>query len=525
MPIFAPGAFTTNSSLPRDRQSRAVDLGCVALLLLLAAIILVLRNDAVPMQIWDESRTANNAFEMVHNGHWLVTYFNGAPDHWATKPPLFIWFVSLLLGAGLPPLLALRLPSMIAATATVLLVFFFCRYFLEDRLAGLIAALTLLAAPVFVGWHAGRTGDLDSFVTLFVLVYTLAFWAYLDAQGRDRTRWMAVSGLGVALAVLTKGVGGVLALPGLLFYAILRRRLVKVLTDPRLWLALLGIAILWGGYYDLREHFDHGYLTAVLKNDFTGRYIAVNEEHRGGPLFYFWVLATKYQPGCVLLPLALIPLFRADRRRRSVTLICLLTAGVLFAVLTQSRTKIFWYITPATPLLALATSLGLSDGLAWLRTRRQTLPIILRPPVAYAAVAALFCAAILATVYYYQIGVERKLAGVYMGGRYGPFLEQVRHSGMTKDLLVVDYGVDEANGASDDPNNGQNTGYSPEADFYAKLEDIRGMQVQVTVPGAGLPVGSWIATCDPRSSAWLAAHYKVSLAMQSDAWCKLLHVP
>ncbi len=259
------------------RHGRAADLGCVALLLLVAAVILLLRNSAVPMQLWDESRNANNALEMSRNGNLLVTYFQGAPDHWNTKPPLLIWFMVLLLRVGLPPLLAVRLPSIMAATATVLLVWVFCRNCLRDRLAGLIAGLTLLAAPLFVGWHSGRTGDFDSFVTFFTLVYALAFWGYSEAQGRTRTQWMAVAGLAVVLSVLTKGVGGVLALPGLLLYTIFRGRLVKVLLDGRLWLTLLGIALICGGYYGLREHFDPGYLHAVSQNELAGRYLAVNE--------------------------------------------------------------------------------------------------------------------------------------------------------------------------------------------------------------------------------------------------------
>jgi 4-amino-4-deoxy-L-arabinose transferase-like glycosyltransferase len=306
----------------RLREGRVVDLGCVALLLLLAALILLVRNGAVPMLIWDESRNANNALEMSRNGHLLVTYFNGQADHWNTKPPLLIWFMALFLRLGFPPLLAVRLPSIIAATATVLLVFFFCRNYLRDRLAGLLAALTLLAAPFFVGWHGARTGDYDSAVTFLTLVYTLSFWSYVDAQGRTRTRWIAVAGLAVALSVLTKGVGGVLALPGLLVYAIFRRQLVKVLLDVRLWLTVLAIVLICGGYYGLREHFDHGYLHAVWTNEFTGRYLAVNEDHRGGPLYYLSTLAVRFEPGFALLPFAVIPFFRPDRRRRSLTLLC-----------------------------------------------------------------------------------------------------------------------------------------------------------------------------------------------------------
>jgi 4-amino-4-deoxy-L-arabinose transferase-like glycosyltransferase len=516
MGIFAPQPVS--SAVPVARQSRSADLGCVALLLFIAFAILLLRNTAVPMQIWDESRNANNALEMSRNGHLLVTYFHARPDHWNTKPPLLIWCMDLFLHFGLPPLLAVRLPSILAATTTVLLVFFFCRNRLRDRFAGLIAGLTLLSAPLFVGWHAGRTADFDSFVTLFTLVYALAFWQYFEAQGRARTQWIAVAGLAVALSVLTKGVGGVLALPGLFLYAIFRGRLLKLLLDWRLWLTLLGIAVICGGYYDLRDHFDPGYLHAVWINEFTGRYLTVNEDHQGGPLYYFATLVMKFEPGLFLLPLAVIPFFQKDRRRRSVVLLCLLISGALFAVLTKSQTKIFWYFTPATPFLALAVGIGISDGVAWLRAREQKQRVFLGPRAAYAVVVAIYGIALLGAVYYYQIGVERKLEQQYLGGRYGPLLDQVRQQGLTRHIVILDYGEHKIVVGD---TSGDFVNYRPEALFYSLVEASRGMQVEVGSPEPALAPGSWIATCDPRSYAWLSNHYQVTVALHPNRWCEV----
>ncbi len=514
MPLY--GTRTDTAQLHEQRRLDVTDAGWVALLLLLAAAVFLVRYDAVPMLLWDESRTANNAFEMTRNGHLLVTYFNGAPDRWVTKPPLLIWLVALGLRAGLPPLLALRLPSGIAATTIVLLVFFFCRNLLQDRLAGLIAGFTLLTGPLFVGWHAGRTGDYDIFVALFTLTYTLSFWRYLETQGSTRTRWILVAGLSVFLAVLTKGVGGVLALPGLLLYVVARREFVRTFLDRRLWLSLASVSILCGTYYGLREHLDPGYVHAVWINDFASRYLVVNEGHKGGPFYYVQVLFERFEPGFILLLLSVIPLWQSVGRRRSAALICLFTAGFLFAVLTTSKTKNFWYLVPATPLLALVTGVGLSSGVAWLRTRRQNLPVIFHPRSACAALGVIFTIGACVTVYYYQVGVERKLSTTNMEGRYGPLLEQVRRSGLTRPLVILDYGIGEVG-----PEANTEPYYSPEADFYAKIENSRGMQVQVAVPGKKLEPETWIATCDPRSHAWVSARYDVAVVLQPDPWCRL----
>ena len=67
-------------------------------LLALWAGVLVERYDAVPLQLWDESRNANNALELALSARglsgWRAPTFGGAPDHWNTKPPLLIWLMA-----------------------------------------------------------------------------------------------------------------------------------------------------------------------------------------------------------------------------------------------------------------------------------------------------------------------------------------------------------------------------------------------------------------------------------------------
>ncbi len=291
------------------KNRHAADVGCVLLLLLIAAAVMLMRNNALPMQLWDESRNANNALEMSRNGNIIVTYFNGAPDRWNTKPPLLIWFMALLLRMGMPPLLAVRLPSIVAATASVLLVWAFCRNYLNDRLAGLFAGLTLLSAPLFVGWHAGRTGDFDAFVTFFTLLYTLAYWNYLESEGGERLRSSVLVGIAISLSILTKGVGGVLALPDCWS----TRLLVANYSDPARPISLAFPVCncnCVSGYFGLREHLDPGYLRAVWINDVAGRYVAVNPVDHGGPLFYIQVLASKFEPASYCFPSPSLPCFK-----------------------------------------------------------------------------------------------------------------------------------------------------------------------------------------------------------------------
>jgi 4-amino-4-deoxy-L-arabinose transferase-like glycosyltransferase len=482
------------------RRQRIADLACCLLLIVFAWLIIFLHNSAEPMHIWDESRVANIAYEMAYNGHWIVAHFNGAPDHWSTKPPLYAWCVALLLRLGLAPLMALRLPSMLAGLATILLAFMLCRYRLQDRLAGIACGLILLCSDIFVGWHGARTGDRDSFLALFVFVYVIAFGEYLEAEGRQRTRWIEVAGIALALSLMSKGAAGVFAVPGLLLYAAIQRRFLTMLRDRRFWIAASCSLLLCGAWYGVREALDPGYLQAVWHNEIGGRYLTTLEGHTENWFFYLWILEKKYKLGFLLLPLAAITFSGSNQRRRSVALLCLLTAAVILTILSGSQTKIQWYITPAAPLLALATSIGLSEVLVWLRGLRDARLSAFAVKTAAVLLIAVFAAGLARTVFYYQVVLQRGLAELYMGGRYGPFLEEIRKSGLTKQVMIVDSGADHTGVDLYGPMDH----YNPEAIFFARVENRQGMQVSVSNPGAALVprgLGGDMRSADARLAA------------------------
>src|ERR1700722_19532584 len=124
--ISLAGSFRVQSiRQPRasrpELSSRVASLCGVAVL---AGLGLFLACDIAgrPIALWDESRLAVNALEMSQRGFGLVTTYGFQPDLWNTKPPLLIW-----LEAGSMHLFgasewALRLPSLLAGLATLVLV-------------------------------------------------------------------------------------------------------------------------------------------------------------------------------------------------------------------------------------------------------------------------------------------------------------------------------------------------------------------------------------------------------------------
>lgn len=492
-----PDTAAFASAASRLARGTRVDVAIGLGFALLTAALLLPRYGAFPMELWDESRNANNAIEMAANGNWLVTFFNGVPEHWNTKPPLLIWAVAALLRSGLPPLLALRLPPALATMAIVVALFAFCRLVLHDRLAGIFAGLLVLSSTLFLGPHVARTGDYDALLSLFVLIHVVAFGRYADPTEPFRHQWLATWGVALTLAVFTKGIAGVLVAPGVVAFVVLRRRLLSVLRDLWFWVAALVVVLVCGGYYVGRELADPGYLWSVWQFELGGRYLTTLANLDGGPLYYPTVLFGLFEPGFILVPLALLTLLRNASARRETVLLCLLAAGLMLLAITSAATKAFWYAAPLVPLLSLAVGIGLADAAAWLNAERVRQRVAIRPAVVHITLCAVIVASLVAGLYRQHVTfiewAERPVHGQYW---YGAFLDQLRADGLPAKLLIVDGGA---------ANDADLINYRPIADFYRKVAANDGERIDIVAPGGKIAPGAWVLTCDPNVRAELQA--------------------
>jgi 4-amino-4-deoxy-L-arabinose transferase-like glycosyltransferase len=492
------------------------DVLCVALLLLTAILLLLIHYDALPMQVWDESRNANNALEMARNGHWLVPHYAGLPEHWNTKPPLLIWLIAGFMRLGFPPLLALRLPAALAAMASTAAIWVICRAVLHDRLAAIVAGLLPLTSSLYMGLHGAGSGNYDALEGFFVLAYLCAFWASLETRRGLRYGWLAIFGVALFCAVLTKGIAAALPLPGLVIFAVARGRLVEMLSSWRVWLLMLTPVAACFAYYLTRPLYDPGYLSAVAANELGGRYAATNEGHGGSAWFYIWVLWEGFRAGLFLLPCVLISFLRWRHRRGSLALLCLICVATLLGVASTSRTKIDWYAVPTIPLLAIAAGIGVSDGVSWLKQRGARL--LPAPAAGIPALAAIGAVALLLAVSLHSSYARRLqyIAGSrlpqYSQLWYGRFLGDLARSRLVNQVIVVDDGL---------VSYGSPRGYDPLLKFYATLAEEEGMRVAVVSSGARLPMEEFLASCDPASLLWLRGHFTYVLYYR-ETWCDLI---
>ncbi len=314
-----------------------------------------------PIHLWDESRLAMSSLEMAYGEkrHLLVTTYRGFPDFWNTKPPLLIWLQALSLRTLGISEWALRLPSALAAVGTGLLLVGFAQRHLRRPWLGAAAACVLFCTPGYVAIHGVRTGDYDALLTFFTTAYALAWAGYIET-GRRHLLYASVTA--IAAAVLTKGVAGLLPLPALLLYALLRGKSVLLFRTPHPYIAAACLLLVVGSYYGAREVITPGYLAAVQANELGGRFTQTLEGHSNPKSFYFQSLFTTrfiHWMAWWLIGGILGLASREDARLRHTTIFALLFAGVHLIIISSAGTRIEWYDLPSLPFMALVAGIGI----------------------------------------------------------------------------------------------------------------------------------------------------------------------
>ena len=322
----------------------------------------------------DEGRYAEIPREMVASGDWITPRLNDIK--YFEKPALQYWATAAAYTLFGEHQWTARLWSALTGFLGVLMVFFTGRRLFGAE-AGWYAAFVLSSSLLWV--LIGHVNTLDMGVSFLLSAAVCAFClAQSDASdARARRRWMLMAWAELALAVLSKGLIG-LVLPGtaLVLYTLVERdwRLARRLhLVPGLSLFLL-ITVPWfvavslanpefARFFFIHEHFER-FLT--------------KEHGRYHPPYYFIpILLAGMLPWTVTLLDALARAWkRQPEKDFQVQRFLLLWAAVVFVFFSASSSKLVSYILPMFPALALLTGVRLAQlgarALAW-----QTLPAAL----------------------------------------------------------------------------------------------------------------------------------------------------
>jgi 4-amino-4-deoxy-L-arabinose transferase-like glycosyltransferase len=301
----------------------------------------------------DEGRYAEIPREMVASGDWVTPRLNDLK--YFEKPPLQYWTTAVAYEVFGEHQWTSRLWAGLTGFAGILLIWFVgLRLF--GREAANYAAILLGSSMLYA--LMGHINTLDMGVTFFI---TLGIVALLIAQQDNKAsrNWMVLAWAALGLAVLSKGLMG-LVLPGAaLFIYMVVQRDFSVLKRMH-WLAGLTVFLLitapW--FYLVMKANPEFFQKFFIYEHFTR--FTTKELGRYQPWYYFIpILLTGMLPWTVLMFDTLFSTWRSSRlpdgrdKRFNPAHFLLVWAVFIYLFFTVSDSKLPSYLLPMFPALAL----------------------------------------------------------------------------------------------------------------------------------------------------------------------------
>jgi 4-amino-4-deoxy-L-arabinose transferase-like glycosyltransferase len=370
------------------------------LLLLIAVVIWCANLDYRKLSLSDEGRYSEIPRYMAQSGDWVTPRLNGIK--YFEKPPLQYWATAAAYRVfGEHNWTARVWPALTGLLGILLMYWVGARLF--GSTTGVYTAMVLGSSVLYTALAHILTLDmgLAFFLTLALAGLLLALDPRADAA--TNRRWMLVAAAGCALAVLSKGLIGIV-LPGAVVtlyvlvkrdFGLLRRlhlascgALFLAITAP--WFVAVSVAnpeFAW--FFFVHEHFQ--------------RYTSTIHQRYQPWYFFIPILAAGILPWLFTLVDALIHACKRINKDKHFDplFFTLLWAGFIFAFFSASGSKLPSYILPIFPALALIIGLRLTTisgrTLAW-----QLVPV-----------AMLAAAGLIAVPYTVRLATENIPAELY----------------------------------------------------------------------------------------------------------------
>ena len=332
-----------------------------------------------PLTNPDEGRYVEIPREMVATGDWVSPHLNGLL--YFEKPPLFYWLEAGAVSVGGMNLWALRFwPALLALLGCA--VVYGTGRSLWGRDAGWWAAWVQGTSLLYYG--LGQIIILDMAVSVFIAWALCAFLLAVRAPlGRERRLLCYAFYASMALALLTKGLIGVLIPGAIIFLWMLLLNRWRELRHASLGtglLLLLVMALPWHilaaianpppggwGHFFTKDWAGQGFVWYYFWHEHVLRYVDPATSERVQPFwFFFLILPAGFLPWTAFLPQTLWSACGGGwtkLKTKPETLLVLLWALFPLLFFSASSSKLIPYILPLLPALALLTGRFLADAL------------------------------------------------------------------------------------------------------------------------------------------------------------------
>jgi 4-amino-4-deoxy-L-arabinose transferase-like glycosyltransferase len=312
----------------------------------------------------DEAIYSFGVDRILETGDWLVPKSSPTEDGpFLEKPPLKFWMVALPIDLGLLPHDEFGLRFVDAVAASIAFVYVFALgSLLAGPVCGAVAVLVLFVHTPLLFVHGLRTNNMEASLVLSYCagVFHVLRWAQVDDAARRRRHAVAAT-LALVLGFMTKFVA-VLFLPlilGLVVVLAARTR-ARLIGDRRVWTACLILFVAlcapWFVYASVR--FGSELWATILGQHVIRRMTAyLDPSHLHPWNYYLLEMWKEFSENGVqwLIAAGLATLLVQSVRRRWLEgAVVLLWGAIPLAIISAATSKVYHYVYPFLPPLALA---------------------------------------------------------------------------------------------------------------------------------------------------------------------------
>lgn len=302
-----------------------------------------------PLMEPDEGRYSEIPREMLERGDFITPTLNYVK--YFEKPPLLYWLNSLSFAVFGQNEFAARFPCALAGLLTILFTYWLGRELLGRRV-GAIAAVIVGTSAGFIA--LGRINLTDMPLTFCMTLCLGSFILAVRNKGEHKALYYYLFYVGAALAVLAKGLIGILFPGAIVFLFLLLRKRWRTLREMRLFTGILLFFLVAAPWFILvsmqnpefpRFFFIHEHIERFLTK-VHGRY---------QPIWYFVpILLGIMLPWSLFIPAALKKVWSERKAERGeISSWLAIWSLFIFIFFSRSNSKLIPYILPVLPPLAI----------------------------------------------------------------------------------------------------------------------------------------------------------------------------
>ena len=323
------------------------------IILLLIIPLYFLSVDHYSLNDADESLYASISRQMIESSNWLTPQVNENP--FFHKTPLVFWMSAIsfkILGVSE---LSARLPVIILAIACIFLVYFLSLELYAKQRYAYFSCLVFLLSFQFISFGHIMMMDVPAVFFALLAVYGLV-------RSQRNNKWAFLYGIGMGLAVLSKGMLGLTVIICLLPYFIFSRK-SDYFKNWYFWSGIiLGICIFLPWYmYEIKIYGNDFIKIHFGEQIFKRSFSQMHPSGGLGFLFYPTQILVNFFPWSILFIFAFFRDLKHFTQNPQNTLLVSWIVSY-FLIITLMQTKLAHYCLPLYPFMAISVGKFLGEA-------------------------------------------------------------------------------------------------------------------------------------------------------------------